>query len=1195
MLPPLPKLPKLGASNSSILSDLRNQLTPPNVDLESTTKIPGFVATETPKPVGRLSITPLEDKRLKEIKQMLDVSVLGTLFPVVPKTFEKYKEGTPLVKAYTESWKEISDEQKLIEAGVRKEYLEAVDRDASPVELSKIMEKSPSFQKMTGATIAFVGGMKIVGGKEQFMLALDETKAIANASKTSDVFLAKLSKVRKMSIPQLNAQFSKLGFGSGANFWSVIKNGKGVGIIPKVPKVANVPNIPKQLPTAPLSDAEIRAFDFIQNKQPIPLNLENAVKLLKQRELIRKEFVPTFESDTPNDILQMTASEEEQLKNIYNQEFSGIKQISEKKLFDDIKNNGGMKIDTSLTEEMSELPKEVVKTGGLIPDEMLETLNGQGYNFESLSDMFDSIKEIKSMPSGYKVKETNFEKNLKAIKRIPQTTSAEKAIFEMEKKIRAIIRQAKVTPNLSVKQIIKPPKAEGLRNIGEQLRAEARGGRMGKRVGKEEFLAENKELLDSVELEAFEQAKAISKYRMKETHEIRKEIGALRKEKKLGGSAIARLKEQAGIEEWRMATKEQLKVVLENMKKLSTGDRFLTEKQLIGLEDYLQTFENKRLVTQRELTVRFGENKEILDGFITKHIPDTAFPTVDVKEGHPIITEVVDEADYYIRLANKEVTRVNKEIDDLMIKAEKTGRELGKRKVEIGDAIFKEMSGMKVVLTPEEKAVANYLKNYFEKARKDIGLEKYRKNYITNIEKTFLEKLKANSWNLIDTIKKYTTKDGSIPIDLMLALDNIVGSEKFFRFALERKGGINPTTNIRRIVEQYTRILETKKALDIILPKGQAVMQLFLQKRSAVWMKRYLQNLKGRALDYNFKSGKGSWISKGAERIIDFGYIRLLAFNYRSAIKNIIGGEANSLVYQTFTKYLTGKKRLLMNPKQSFKVIAQSGLLDGSYYDLVRSNFISKSKRMVNMALYGGMEGAEFEIRGSYFLGELTEAEFATGYITPERFRKILDDVAITQGIYTKTESPLFVQTTLGRSVMQFGRWKITNMNLIRRVSAGAKKEWANKNFTGENTRRLLKLFTIYSIGTYLAYEAGKAGWKEAKKFAESSTELINIFLNFPEETMRSITDNPLFSTLDSVVFSFQELMNFLHLGDEPQKLIFRSGIEDLYFSGIRTAQDFGLLKDKKKENGILPPLPKLPKLPALPKLPKLPKITNRK
>jgi hypothetical protein len=537
-----------------------------------------------------------------------------------------------------------------------------------------------------------------------------------------------------------------------------------------------------------------------------------------------------------------------------------------------------------------------------------------------------------------------------------------------------------------------------------------------------------------------------------------------------------------------------------------------------------------------------------MNGVFTRKIPLSAVPTVDIKAGSNIIERIVNKTDIELRAAHKRVRETNKTFNSLMKEAEKKGVRTSS-KYGVGEKIFRKLSGEDVQLTKAETASVDYLKNYFAGAKKDLDLKKYRRNYITNIEKTFLEKLKANNWNLLDTVKKYRTKEGDIPIDVFLALDEIIGSKKFFKFALERKGGTDPTMNMRKILKEYSSLAETKVALDKILPEGQAAVQLLLQKNTAQWMQKWLQNLKGRGPDFRGRQGRAKWAYKVGDRIIDFGYIRLLATNYGSAIKNIIGGEVNSFVYQTFDKYLTGKKRFLLNPKRAYKMIADTGMMDGSYIDIIRPDFITKSKQATDIAFYGLMKGAEYEIRGSYFLGELTAKEWKAGELSPERFREILDGIAITQGVYTKVDSPLFVQTVPGRAIMQFSRWKITNLALARRLGKGARKEWRAGNYTGKNTRSLLKMATMFGIGQYLVMEATKAGYKEAAKYAEASTELVNVFTNIPGEVMRAITENPALQTLDSILYTFQASQHYMGLGPAPRKIKFRRGAEDMYFA----------------------------------------------
>ena len=325
---------------------------------------------------------------------------------------------------------------------------------------------------------------------------------------------------------------------------------------------------------------------------------------------------------------------------------------------------------------------------------------------------------------------------------------------------------------------------------------------------------------------------------------------------------------------------------------------------------------------------------------------------------------------------------------------------------------------------------------------------------------------------------------------------------------------------------------------------------------------------------------------------MDIGYIRLLGLNMWSAVKNVVGGEANSFVFQPFHKYITGKKRFLANPKKTYKIISELGLLDGSYVDVAKQSIITKGKKVTDTVLYGAMQAAEYEIRGSYLLGEMTQAEWKAGKVTAQRLREIMDGIAITQGIYTKVDSPLFTQTVLGRGALQFGRWKITNSLLVRRIAKGMKAEITVGNYTGQNTQRMLKMLMVSGTGMYLGYELGKAGYDKGKKAAEAGAELVLTIFDLMSGRLiyDAMANNPTIDTLGSIVFTMEQLAHYISFGivDEPRKIKFQQGIQDSYVAGLKT---LGLTKEKRtapKGKSTLPSFPKFPTLPAFPKFPTL-------
>ncbi len=744
------------------------------------------------------------------------------------------------------------------------------------------------------------------------------------------------------------------------------------------------------------------------------------------------------------------------------------------------------------------------------------------------------------------------------VTRVKTAIGRQKRIVDMKKFAERMVKRATIK-EIPTKELVKPLPVKKITRpettlLRDRLKMQEFGARKGKIAGREQVLNKIREEKDQREFLASIQ-EGILKGFEKERNSVRKQIGFERHTKKLDGSVLARAKSVAGIEEWKNATKTQLDRVLEIVKSLKEGDKFLTENQYNALGDYVKVFSKpKELVTVREIQDVFKEQDEIMNGVVTRYISNTLIPTVDVKEGHEVISKVVDNADLQLRIAHKNIKSVNEKLDRLLSEAEKS-RKQGLFKTETQKRIFQWLSGDTIGagLTPKELVVAQYLKDYFKTVRTELELERSRRNYIPHIPKTFWEKFVENKFNLTNTIKSYrTTPESDLPMSILLNLDQIVGSEKFFKFGMERKGGVDPTFNLRRILHEYSSLVENKKALDQILPEGQAAMNLLLQPKSAIWMKQYLQNLKGRGLDANFRNGKAGWILKGADKIVGFNYVRLLGGNLVSGIKNLVAGESSSFIYQPVMTYLTGKKRFFTAPKKAYRIINDTGLLEGSYVELVKQNFVSTGKQVLNWTLYGTMEAGEYEMRGSFFLGELTPEEWRTEKVTPERVREIMNKIAITQGVYSRIDSPLFVQTGIGRALMQFGRWKITNSLLVRRIVDGTYKEFKQGNFNGPNMHRAMKMFAVYALGSYLAYELGKRGNKVAQKVAKASTELFGTLVNLIPEILKSGTgQNPAQQTLAALLYSYQELAGYTGLAKAPSNVTMNNGIEDMYVSAF--------------------------------------------
>jgi hypothetical protein len=323
-------------------------------------------------------------------------------------------------------------------------------------------------------------------------------------------------------------------------------------------------------------------------------------------------------------------------------------------------------------------------------------------------------------------------------------------------------------------------------------------------------------------------------------------------------------------------------------------------------------------------------------------------------------------------------------------------------------------------------------------------------------------------------------------------------------------------------------------------------------------LKKFLQNLKGRGLDYEFRTGKMGWLSRVADAIIDAEYILKIGLNWKSALKNLFAGETNSLIWEPFKTYLKGKERFASNPKKAYKLAVDHGVLDGTYADYSQRG-IGKLKKLQDRAMIGQKVG-EVEIRTSLFISELTDQEWETESISPVKSRKLRDVVAITQGVFSKTETPLWAQTILGRMIMQMNRWRITNFMLSRRIINDAKEEYKKGNYKGIHTDRLVKMLLFYGIFMILSYELRKAGFKKLADIAKSGAEVINgtISLITEGDLIKMITDNPTLSDIKKIFFSIQAIAAYIKVpgAQKPKEYQIQQGIEKTYIAPLDTVKD---------------------------------------
>jgi hypothetical protein len=272
----------------------------------------------------------------------------------------------------------------------------------------------------------------------------------------------------------------------------------------------------------------------------------------------------------------------------------------------------------------------------------------------------------------------------------------------------------------------------------------------------------------------------------------------------------------------------------------------------------------------------------------------------------------------------------------------------------------------------------------------------------------------------------------------------------------------------------------------------------------------------------------------------------------------LIGGEVNNWAYNGGIKYMLGKGRLLTNPFRAQRMISNYAVLSGDYVDLARGLFKGTFKK-VEKAGYLPQKLAEMEIRSSQFLGQLTRSEWKSGTLTPRRLEEILDNMDITQGVFTPARSPILAKTPYGRQALQFSRWMITDAAMIEKAIKGS--------FRGEekakNIARVLRIGIAFLIGGYLADEYSRAGYDKAKQYAKVLQEPINAFIRTIDGELltQMVADNPSVRLIRELNYSQKWLTYRMGFGDMPQPIEIKKGIFEHKTAAERQMEEAGLLE----------------------------------
>jgi len=457
--------------------------------------------------------------------------------------------------------------------------------------------------------------------------------------------------------------------------------------------------------------------------------------------------------------------------------------------------------------------------------------------------------------------------------------------------------------------------------------------------------------------------------------------------------------------------------ILENYR---TGDKFLTLRKL-------ETVQNTDMAGIRTYREAQGILEEKMGGKLEDMDPIQATWKEQMKwdqllaETHPLYKLWVDEYTKNSLNAQGRVIRVQKEVNRLFKRARQSRkRGLLDRVAPTDDLIFEWLESenkeaVEAQMMPEEIEAARYVQDQYAQMRDYLiqhkQLERWNKNYVTHIRKSFLENLKDGSVKkAVQSMFDQQKKDEAAFNILDDKTGEILALEKFFRFAQRRSGEIDPSKNVARALMQYYSAFEKKVALDAIIPELDIAVDIVTPERRTKkglefddsvrnLFRRWMNTKKGRVIDVGpFKQGNAPDIAlrtaKMFTTLIDLGLSPALA------IATPFGEAGASIINTGGKQWARGVRRYATKRGQKITEKYRNFVGESITEEVFRDASRNLPDKLITTVL------AQYRLASNRqnaidLLGAMTEEEWKAGEISTERLaelRRVMGRWRVTEG-----------------------------------------------------------------------------------------------------------------------------------------------------------------------------------------------------
>jgi len=525
----------------------------------------------------------------------------------------------------------------------------------------------------------------------------------------------------------------------------------------------------------------------------------------------------------------------------------------------------------------------------------------------------------------------------------------------------------------------------------------------------------------------------------------------------------------------------------EELKHFQQEDVFLTVRKL----ELINRTEFAGAKTIRQII----ENAHKVTGIPVSELESSTVTEFDRFKPHTMLAKASPLFEYVVKKyvtrqlgADANYIKVEKEITALANAARKSRNLTAKQKISAfvspqDKGVFEYLEAdqetkLKLVenLTPEEIDYANYMQGKMAEAleylieNEVLESTRFEGAYITHVRKGLIESIKDGGLKAgIRGLFEKFAHDEKVFNILDQSTGDILALEKFLPQSLFRTGNLDPTKNTARAFLTYWRTLETKKALDAIIPEIDALVYALEPKQITPrglkedkslekFFKEWINAQKGRAPKLLVKQGGKVDITLRALKT--FTTLKDLAFNIPVGVASAVGEGANNFIQIGHKNIVKGNARKRTEQGQLILDKYEHFIGKSVWQEMIEADKDIADK--ANLVLFGFFHHNMVSANKTFLLGSLTDAEFQAGEISDSRLAQLKLDM----GEYRQTigSESIIGKTPEGKTFNQYKKWAVP---ILQSTLNNIKTIFKNKDFTSKEAwqiYRSLELVTAVAI-----------------------------------------------------------------------------------------------------------------------------------